>query len=360
MQFSIRLNSSETFLQSPKFVVPSGECVPIVNGFLEISDIGPEIDIQKQVWRQMAKARKLPMEYRGFIRYDGFLVLDGKGGFKIRIIEINGRGIECLHAIEAVHQALGREVEIESTAQIALPYFQKWAGDKEIIALVADNESLVKRIWGPIFVRGLQNLGLRIRLMEVGEFRDKADTCFKGTCMYLVGDVGDGPSQFPGDVARRLWNLQEEGGVSMLNRIMRGGMGDKYALERIIGLGPLLLNEPDKFTVARDKQSDLVLKPINGASGDGITIGRLVSPDDWREALTRESQTHFLSELVVPETIELHGVKYAVDCNITYWAEGGKLTPLYVIARIKPWEKFRKTWIMNVAKGGGIVPPKRL
>lgn len=202
-------------------------------------------------------------------------------------------------------------------------------------AMKKDNDWVIWR-WGDLEIGNPDG--------EINEYNPELQKWLQRTPKDVFNTVPKKPER---DVADKslLLKLSENGHKELI--------GDSFILE----------SEED-FNLAKERQSNLVLKPLRGSSGDGIIFGIKESLDDWHNALANAyGEGHGLFQVSYLPRIDLPPFErpFAFDLNPGFFADGEKLTWIHAVTRADFWSRYWRDpnsgefgrLEMNVAQGAG-------
>lgn len=230
----------------------------------------------------------------------------------------------------------------------------------------------VKKAWGNIFFQALKETGiLNIEKMTAREAMKKDNDWV----IWRWGDLEIGnPDGDINEYTPKLQRWLQESPKDIFNTVPKKperDVADKSLLlklsenghKELIGDSFILESEED-IRKARNRQKDLVLKPLRGSSGNGITFGIKESLEDWGTALTDAyGEPHGLFQASYLPRIDLPTFErpFAFDLNPGFFADGQKLTWIHAVTRADRWSRYWRDpssrefgrLEMNVAQGAG-------
>ncbi len=262
------------------------------------------------------------------------------------VYEINSNSPECGAATAALHDNFKELAEKQPDPAKRIIESLNGHINGEKIAFVV-GKGAVKKEWGHVFMRSLQEKGLNIE--EVGP--EEAE---KYECVWRFGDMRCGSySEFSKKFRRMLLQKQERDLV--LNTVPESP-------EKDIGNKRYLLSENERELKNKDdlkwalRQKDMVLKPFRGTSGRGIYFQKDMDEKMWVSKLKEcKGQDYGLFKSKWLPRIEIDEVDggVAMDLSPSFLARGKKLDYLYSISRIEEFDVYQKRSTINVARGGG-------
>ncbi|MCA9364738.1 MAG: hypothetical protein KC736_02495 [Candidatus Moranbacteria bacterium] len=345
--------------------------VRVFLGKITVSD--PErkqmIDLCQKIWNDIFSRCRNP-DFFGLVRFDLVPHLSGlpEGSFVgdlsfSGIYEVNCHSPEDLAAFCAISETFSA-LDSVNPVRILVERLRTWSDDKKIGFL--SGSCLVKDSWRDSYVVALRSHGLDLCLL---------DPCNPKTFLwngpvYRWGDYREtGCTQYPKDSDFRRWllNLSEKGLVANpvfpshydpSNKFFLLGSSESE-MGRFLGNNRQLLSREDfdwslDHVHGQHRYCGLVLKPDNGASGDGVYFGNNYKTDEWSQLCFGLIDQHYSlwERKNLPRTV-VDGTDYAFDFNPTFWVENGHLHYSHSLVRMCPWDKYLKHGILNVSKGAG-------
>lgn len=105
-----------------------------------------------------------------------------------------------------------------------------------------------------------------------------------------------------------------------------------------------------------------VVKPFSGTRGQSVHIGQDYGAEEWKrvvEEVEKKANDYGVYEAKFLRPFGLFNqTEYVADYNPTYWVDHGRLTFLYTMCRLAPFDIYTKNHLMNVSLGavlGGMV-----
>jgi len=334
------------------------------------------IEICQYLWNILMKnwQEKRKSHYKGLIRFDlvprftqnskvhmrseEIIINLGKVSIK-GFYEVNAASPECATGVSATHRVRVDLAKYQPCATKRLVKAIIETFDERKIVLIKGN-GFLKNNWGKFFFEDLKKY-LEVEVLLPEEFMDNPNP---DALIYLYGDYRrEGPTEFSEEFMEfidkhprdRIFNsLPNSGGcISDKKLLLPRGLNP---WDKIVGKNKIL--ERKNVCFAIENKDNLVLKPFLGTSGNDIHMGRLMTTEEWEEALEEKCEVggyglfeaRWLPKIIIPSL-----GKFAIDINLSFWARGNKLDYLYTIARIDNWEKYWQRGVINVAQGGGFV-----
>jgi len=331
-------------------------------------------EVASYLWRCILTKANLN-NFEGLIRFDFAPQLSGKtnltkwqnlpaldiGELTIGgVYEINTHSPECMAAIAALHHSSPLHSWHQPNVGERLARVMQEKVSQKIIFVPGDNP--IKQVWGSYLLASLKAAGLDIVRQTPEELIKHKQVSLP---IWRWGDVrfDKGPSEYP--LPFQHWLLRQP---LVFNTLSRQDPGDKSLL---IGKGSkrwdILVGEnfilsAETADQALKDQNQLVLKPINGSSGNGIVFGSLVSSQKWKQTIEKilahqqvvygAFEIRWLPKINLPS-----GEAIALDLNVAFWAQGEKLTYLYSVSRLDYWERYQGNGVLNVSQGAGFTGP---
>jgi len=332
--------------------------ISTVNGLLYMEREEKEmvINYSRKVYREVLRKTGF-RDFKGHVRVDLVPKVTDfhrtKEGYSWKlgidgIYEINANAPECGAATAALHQnrpelALYQPDPAERMVRVLNGH----VGEKTVAFVIG--EGVVKKEWGRFFMGSLYERGLKIKEIlpqEMGEH----------DVVWRFGDVrNEGYTEFPPSFREELIKKQKESFV--LNSVPRSSREDIGNKAYLLGSGERPLETEEDILWALGKE-DLVAKPYEGASGNGIVFQRNCSRKEWEDALRGYVgkgyglyRARWLPKLEIDEIKQ--GV--AMDISPSFMANGDRLDYLYTIARVENYESYINRGTINVAQGAGFV-----
>ncbi len=315
------------------------------------------IVICQKIWRMVMEKSGNP-DFRGFVRFDLVPSFAGEILDIAGIYEINTHQPECMIASAKINNFRIVEIVAEEIRSVF--------GNQSIAIVMGKNP--LKNAWGGDFLRMLKIRG-RLNISVVSE--DEAMK-MKSGILWRIGDarLNGAESHFSPKFVKWL-SVQEE--VEVFNSFCGESdpgrkdfllRSDDPEIARILGDNRLLTK--DSVLWALQNRNNLVLKPNEGGSGNGVYFGRDYDGEEWHRILENclrqqkkagnEKPQYALWEKNFLSKIEICGQEIAMDLNPTFWANGLKLKYLYTVYRADSWERYFRTGVINVARGAGLFP----
>ena len=264
------------------------------------------------------------------------------------VYEINSNSPECGAATSALHTNFPELAQRQpNPAERIIESLNGHIGERKIAFVIG--KGAVKKEWGHVFMRSLQNRGLDIEEVDP----EKAD---QYQCVWRFGDIRSGSySEFSSNFRDMLLEKQKDDLV--LNTVPESPMKD-------IGNKKFLLDKGERELRSKEdgywalRQSDMVLKPFRGTSGKGIYFQRDFSENEWERKIfncINKGYGLFKSKWLPRLDIDRTESGIVMDLSPSFLAKGDRLDYLYSISRIERCKIYDRRGTINVAKGGGFV-----
>ena len=166
--------------------------------------------------------------------------------------------------------------------------------------------------------------------------------------------VNPGPAQLVSEDKGILALLTDERYSGFFEPDERELIGSHVPWTRLVVSGPTRSpsgGRVDLLTFVAANRERLVLKPANSTRGEGVVVGRLVTPSRWLAALRVATRTrHVVQEWVPHGTVALAagGRRTVAQCVLGLFLFSGRFVGFHGRASVEP--------VVNVGRTGWIVP----
>jgi hypothetical protein len=340
--------------QGVYFPISIGEIkVGVLKGRVLITsqEIMGVVRIAEEIWGRAIQPH-FP-DFTGLVRFD-FVPRIKEGTLQVYgLYEINAQAPECIGALCALERAVPGSVDprgfrrfVEAVSSL---------GGHKIFFLVGSGK--VKTSWAPAVIQVLSRFGLYLR--RIGD--DEIDSLPLHSVLWRWGAVATPGAEFSDHT---WWALKEatSHGVRVFNsvpEIYDWWPGYKGFLIKLKYVGRSFRLTWYNIPLLLLGKGQWVLKPLsNKESGGGVVFGRLTPLSDWIKILIHQAArgVYGAFEAKWLPLVSIAGEEFAMDFNSAFWVCDGKITYLYSLVRFTPWERYQKFPIINVARGGFMVP----
>ncbi len=337
--------------------------IATINGLLilEKHELIEIIGYCKNIYKEVLQ--KAGEKFTGHIRFD--LIPEVKNfrktsyGYRWELgirgcYEINTNSPECGAATAALHTNRSEmSLYQPDPAKRIVDSLNGKINGKEIAFVIGNGA--VKKEWGDFFMNSLIKRGLKAVKINPEDL----ESCKNYRCVWRFGDIREeGYTEFSKEFQKFLISKQMQEESFVLNTVAQNPEEDignkKYLLREDEGERELK-SEAD-ILWALGQKKDLVLKPFEGASGNGIDFKRNMSPKEWeaslREKVGKNYGLYNAKWLPMLPTQEPEG-NIALDISPSFMAYSSSINYLYCISRFEEYERYIERGTINVAQGGG-------
>lgn len=360
----VLLKDDKLFRERKDFTV-GGKKIKALNGYLTLS--GKEEkkinDFSVGIWRYLMEVSGASKNFKGVVRFDFAPNFSRKArktpfGYDLgevgleTLYEVNAHSTEDF-ACDALHHLCFPEISA-FTPLAARRVAREVVRRVDSKVFMVKGDGVAKDSWLEPLLGELSMTELSVELVSPQEaMRKKLSPLWRWGDVDLEGEFREFDDYFQ----KWLLEKQVKGEVEVFNTLPESRIKDVANKGHLAEKGEEVLytRKALERALLLDKNEHLV-KPLRGASGNGIVFGDELSTPEWekllRECFERKNYGVFRKRLLPLINLEKEDV--VLDILPVFFAQGKELYPLYSVARIAPWSSYLSEGrTINVVKGGG-------
>lgn len=360
----VLLQDNKLFREKEGFVV-GGKKIKALSGYLTLTEKEKEKinETSAGIWNKLMTVSGAKEDFKGIVRFDFAPCFSGKAkktsfGYDLgevglkALYEVNAHSTEDF-ACDALHYLCFPEISSFTpfaTRRVAREVVRQ-VGRK---IFMVKGDGVAKDSWIEPLLKELSATELSVEVVSPREvMKNNLSPLWRWGDVDLEGEF----REFDDHFQKWLLEKQEKREVEVFNTLPENRKKDVANKGHLAEKGEEVLYTKDALERALllDKDRHLV-KPLRGASGNGIVFGDELPLFRWKkflsECFAKQNYGVFKKKLLPRVSLEKEDV--VLDILPVFFAQGRVLHPLYCVARIAPWESYLSEGrTINVVKGGG-------